>query len=68
MAHPEWPTTASNQIRLDEIEEAFIIFCAILAGEPADATPDEKQSAVIRYAEIMDRIRNRVVARKESGK
>lgn len=56
----------SNQTRLDEIEEAFMLFAAIISGEPTDATEEERLSAQTRYAELMKRMGARFITRKES--
>lgn len=55
----------NNETRLNEIEEAFMLFCAIMGGEPADATAEEKETAMARYAELMQRMADRMTKRKE---
>lgn len=55
----------NNETRLDEIEEAFMLFCAMLVGEPTDATEKEKETAQVRYAELMQGMTDRMVKRKE---
>lgn len=56
----------SNQKRLDKLEEAFMLFAAIIAGEPANATEAEKSAAQARFAALMEVIRDRFLARKEA--
>lgn len=56
----------NNQTRLDELEEAFMLFAAILAGEPTDATEDERLAAQSRFAEIIQVVRDRFLKRKEN--
>lgn len=56
----------NNETRLNEVEEALILFGAILTGQPEDATPEEKESAVRRYAELMQGMTDRMLKRKES--
>lgn len=56
----------NNEKRLDELEEAFMLFAALIAGEPADAPEDQKQAAQARFAAIMEGVRDRFLKRKES--
>lgn len=55
----------NNETRLDEIEEAFMLFAAIITGEPSDATAEEKATALARYAELMQGMADRMTKRKE---
>ena len=55
----------NNQTRLDEVEEALMLFAAIVSGEPTDATESERESAQLRYAELMQRMTDRLMKRKE---
>lgn len=50
-----------NQTRIGELEESLVLFMAILTGEPADATEEEKLAAQTRLAQLMERIRGRVI-------
>lgn len=58
---------ANNQTRLDEIEEALILFAALLTGQPDDATAEEKAAAEKRFAELMQDMTDRAIKRKESN-
>ncbi len=49
----------SNEKRIAEVEEALMLFMAILMGEPADASPEEKEAAQARLAKLMEGIRDR---------
>lgn len=50
----------THEERFAEIEEAFQLFAAILTGEPADATEDERAAALARFATLMERIKARL--------
>lgn len=50
---------ASSEERLDQVEMALMLFMAILTGEPADATPEEKTMAQEELAGLMRRIQAR---------
>ncbi len=52
-------TVRSNVQRLDEVEEALMLFMAIMTGEPADATPAEKEAATTRLGFLMQGIADR---------
>lgn len=56
--------TVPNEKRIDQIEEAFMLFTAIAIGQPEDATEEEKLAAQTRFAELMDGIRERFMKRK----
>lgn len=45
--------------RIAEVEEALMLFMALLSGEPSDATEEEKAGAQLRLANLMEGIRNR---------
>lgn len=47
------------EIRLDQVEMALMLFMAILTGEPADATPEEKTMAQEQLAGLMRQIQAR---------
>ena len=51
--------TKSNEQRLDEVEEAFMLFAALIGGEPSDATAEEKNVVALRFASLMESIRSR---------
>lgn len=53
--------TKSNEQRLDEIEEAFMLFASMIARQTSDATESENIAAQRRFAEVMDSIRSRHV-------
>lgn len=55
----------NNETRLDELEEAFMLFCAIMGGEPADATDEDREVMQTRYAELMQGMTDRMAKRKE---
>lgn len=55
----------NNETRLNEIEEAFMLFCAIMTGEPADATAKEKEAAQVRFAGLMQGMSDRMAKRNE---
>lgn len=55
----------SNEKRIDEIEEAFMLFCAIMGGEPVDATDEDREVMQARYAELMQGMTARMAKRKE---
>lgn len=57
---------ANNETRLDEIEEAFMLFAMMATGQPSDATDEEKIKADARFAEIMESVRGRFLKRIES--
>ncbi len=49
------PTTSESD-RLDQVEMALMLFMAILTGEPADATEEEKTAAQVELAGLMKAI------------
>lgn len=44
--------------RIARLEEAFMLFCALVTGEPSDATEADKQRIQKRYASIMEQMRD----------
>lgn len=56
----------NNETRLNEIEEALILFAAIIAGEPTDATAEEHEAAQSRCADLMQAMTDRMRKRIES--
>lgn len=55
----------SNEKRLDEIEEALMLFCAIMGSEPTDATDEGRNLMRARGAELMQGMTDRMAKRKE---
>lgn len=55
--------TTSNETRLDELEEAFML---MIAGRAPEATEDDKHAVKARFDEIMGNVRGRFVERKEN--
>ena len=45
--------------RVSAVEEALMLFMALLTGQPEDATDEEKLAAQIRLAALMEGIRER---------
>lgn len=50
----------ADHVRICELEEALQIFCAILTGQPEDATDEEKTAAQARFAILMERMKERL--------
>ncbi len=46
--------------RLDIVEEALMLFLALLTGQPEDATDEEKLAARTRLAQLMQGIADRL--------
>lgn len=49
----------SDAERIQELEIAFLLFMALVTGEPADATPEEHANAVVHLADMCVRIKQR---------
>lgn len=52
----------TTEQRIARLEEAFMLFCALVTGEPSDATEADKQAVQERYASIMTQMRDAFVS------
>lgn len=50
---------SGDESRIVDIEMAFMLYMAIAAGEPVDATEEERDAATNEFVAIMDRMRAR---------
>lgn len=54
------------ELRIKRLEEAFMLFCALITGEPPDASHDDKETIQVRFAALMESMRDEFVAHNES--
>lgn len=55
----------STESRLEEVEQAIMLYVSLAVGEPPDATDEEKASMAARLEELLQKFQQRLVKKFE---